>query len=170
MAPRIPERVRVAVDVLDPAPDARVLEIGCGPGVAAGLLCDRVPSGHVTGLDRSATAIERAERRLRRYLDEGRADLQHRDLVDFHGDGRPYDVVFAVNVDVFWAHPADVEVARLADLVAVDGAVRLFYELPAGVGPHAAATGARAALERGGFAVRTRLVDGILCVEGRRPG
>ena len=164
MVDRIPTRLRVAVDVVDPAPGARVLEVGCGTGVAMALVCTRLVDGHVTGLDRSATAIEHAERRLARHLDEGRADLQHRDLAAFHGDGRPYDVVFAVNVNVFWTGPAEAEAARLRDLVAVDGAVHLFYELPAGADERRVREGAGAALRGAGFAVTDRVVDGVLCL------
>src|SRR5687767_10101146 len=102
MAEKIPRRLWTAVEILDPPPSARVLEVGCGAGVAAGLVCRRLTSGHLTALDRSATALERAERRLVDYLDDGRLDLQHRELADFLGDGRPYDLVFAVNVNLFW--------------------------------------------------------------------
>ncbi|GAA2722935.1 SAM-dependent methyltransferase [Cellulomonas aerilata] len=166
MADRVPARIRVAVDLVDPAPDARVLEVGCGPGVAMALLCDRLVDGHVTGLDRSATAIERAEKRLRRRLDDGTADLQHRDLTAFHGDGRPYDVVFAVDVNLFWTGPADAATARLRDLVAEDGRVHLLFRTPDGVDDDRPARLTAAALERAGFDTRTTVLDGVRCVTG----
>jgi trans-aconitate methyltransferase len=166
MVDRVPARIRVAVDVVAPAPDARVLEVGCGPGVAIALLCRRLVDGHVTGLDRSATAIERAEKRLRRHLDDGVADLQQRDLTAVHGDGRPYDVVFAVNVNLFWTGPAQVATSRLRDLVDDAGRVHLLYEAPDGADGDRAARGAATALEHGGFDARWTVVDGIRCVTG----
>ena len=39
------ERNRWTVDLIAPARDARVLEIGCGPGLALAALCDRVTIG-----------------------------------------------------------------------------------------------------------------------------
>ena len=147
MVQRVPDRLRVAVEVLDPAPDARILEVGCGVGIAVGLVCDRLTTGHVTGLDRSATAVERAEKRLVRCLEDGRADLQYKDLASFYGDGRPYAAIFAVNVNAFWVGPATAEVERLVDLLAERGVVRLFYDLPEGADEVRALTGARAALE-----------------------
>ena len=167
MTQRVPERLRVAVEVLDPAPDARILEVGCGAGVAVGLICDRLTTGHVTGLDRSATALERAEKRLARCLEEGRADLQYKDLAAFHGDGRPYDAIFAVNVNVFWVQPAAAEVARLVELLVEGGVVRLFYELPDGTDDERVVSGARAALEAGGFSVEAARTDDVVHLAGR---
>ena len=166
MSRLVPARIQVAVDVVDPGPTDRLLEIGCGPGVAMALVCERLDDGHVTGMDRSATAIARAEKRLWRHLENGLADLQHRDLAGFHGDGRPYDAVFAVNVNVFWAAPAEPEAARLRELVADDGVVRLFYELPGGVQDSRAADRTRSVLGHAGFATRVDVIDAILCVTG----
>ena len=57
----ISERLRAAVDALPLQPGMRVLEIGCGPGVAARAAAKRVgPGGFVLGIDRSAKAIELA--------------------------------------------------------------------------------------------------------------
>ncbi len=163
---RVPARIRVAVDVLDPAPDHRVLEVGCGPGVAMALVCGRLVDGHVTGMDRSATAIERAERRLRRWLDDGTADLHHRDLGRVHGDGRPYDRILAVDVNLFWTGDAATEAARLRDLVADDGAVHLVFAPPGGADGHPAGERSATALERAGFRTGVAVVEGVLCVTG----
>ncbi len=166
MSRHVPARIQVAVDVVAPGPDDRLLEIGCGPGVAMDLVCERLDDGHVTGLDRSATAIARAEKRLWRHLEKGSADLQHRDLAGFHGDGRPFDAVFAINVNVFWANPAGPEAARLRELVADDGVVRLFYERPRGVHDSRAADVTRSVLGAAGFATRADVIDDVLCVTG----
>jgi trans-aconitate methyltransferase len=143
-----------------------VLEVGCGVGVAAGLICRRLTTGHLTALDRSATALERAQRRLADYLEDGRADLQHRELARFTGDGRPYDLVFAVNVNVFWTGSATQEVERLTDLVAEGGVVRLFYETPDDEHSRRAETWTASALRDGGFRTETIRPPGMVCVTG----
>lgn len=168
MAAAVPERIRAAVDSLDLRTDARVLEVGCGTGVAAELLCRRVPDGHVTALDRSATAVAHAERRLARWMDAGVVDVAERDLVGFHGDGRPYDVVLAINVNAFWTHPAGEEVARLDELLADDGEVHLWFEAPPGGGATTAGERAQEALDAGGLDAELSVVDRLAHVVGRR--
>jgi cyclopropane fatty-acyl-phospholipid synthase-like methyltransferase len=64
----VPQRIRWAVEALAIEPGDRLLEIGGGPGVAASLICEQLTRGHLLLLDRSATAIERTRRRIRRTL------------------------------------------------------------------------------------------------------
>jgi hypothetical protein len=122
----------------------------------------------VTALDRSATAVAHAEQRLARWVAAGVADVAERDLARFHGDGRPYDVVLAVNVNAFWTGPATAEVARLDELLADDGAVHLWFEAPPGVDASGLGERAAAALVAGGLGVEVTVVEGIAHVVGRR--
>ena len=168
MARPIPERIRLAVEALDLRTDARVLEVGCGTGVAAALLAARVPDGPVTALDRSATAVGHASQRLARWVDAGIADVVERDLRRFHGDGRSYDVILAINVNDMWTDPDGEHVARLDALLADDGAVHLWYEAPPGGDPLAAGERERAALARAGLVAEVTRVEGLAHVVGRR--
>ena len=99
------DRLRAIVDRLDIQPDDRVLEIGCGHGVAASFVCERLVRGHLTGVDRSAKMIAAAARRNAAYVDAGKAvfivaTLEELDL----GDSR-FHKVFAVRVGLFHGEP-----------------------------------------------------------------
>jgi SAM-dependent methyltransferase len=129
MASRVPDRIAWAVDVLRVGPADRLLEIGCGTGVALELVCDRLGDGQIKGIDRSAKAITAAERRNSRHLQSGRARLLHTTLADASLGGQLFDKIFAVNVNVFWLGPArELQVVR--SLLAPRGRLYLFYEPP----------------------------------------
>src|SRR3954470_16538133 len=55
------QRSRWAVGLLDLKPDDRLLEVGCGPGVA--LAAARKLTPYVVGVDRSPVMVRRARRR-----------------------------------------------------------------------------------------------------------
>ena len=100
------ERLRWVVDQLDPGPADVVLEVGCGHGVAATLLADRLPDGHVTALDRSATIVTATRRRNRAHLEAGRVEVLEGSLGEVDLGARRFDTVVAVNVIAFAREPS----------------------------------------------------------------
>lgn len=76
MASKVSERFVWAVETLKIDPDHRVLEVGCGHGVAVSLVCERLgPGGRITAIDRSQKMIVAARRRNRLHVESGRAVL-----------------------------------------------------------------------------------------------
>jgi Methyltransferase domain len=76
MASKPSERFVWAVDTLALDPADRVLEVGCGHGVAVSLVCERLTSGRITAIDRSKKMIEMAARRNREHVAAGKAVLK----------------------------------------------------------------------------------------------
>jgi SAM-dependent methyltransferase len=127
MASRPSERFVWAVDTLALNPADRVLEVGCGHGVAVSLVCERLKGGRITAIDRSEKMIAMAARRNREHVAEGRAVLKTAALeqADF-GDER-FDKVFAFNVAPFWLAPQEA-LAIVRRHLAPDGAVYVFWD------------------------------------------
>src|SRR5687767_6618099 len=95
------ERLQTIVDQLEIGPEDRILEIGCGHGVAATLVCERLEGGCLTAIDRSPKMIEAAARRNRAYVEAGKAEFLVRTLDDLDLGSRRFDKVFAVRVRAF---------------------------------------------------------------------
>jgi ubiquinone/menaquinone biosynthesis C-methylase UbiE len=122
------------VQQLDVRPDDRVLEIGCGHGVAATLVCEQLQEGHLTAIDRSAKMIQAATRRNEAYVEAGRAEFLVADLEDLDLGDRRFDKIFAVRVGLFHRVP---ERARgLAEgWLAPGGGLFVFYDQPPSPAP-----------------------------------
>jgi ubiquinone/menaquinone biosynthesis C-methylase UbiE len=100
------ERLRAVVDRLDIRPGDRVLEIGCGHGVAATFVCERLDGGRLTAIDRSPKMIAAAARRNAAYVDAGTAEFLVAHLERLDLGNRRFDKVFAVRVGMFHREPA----------------------------------------------------------------
>jgi SAM-dependent methyltransferase len=121
------ERFVWAADTLALHPADRVLEVGCGHGVAVSLVCERLTSGRITAIDRSQKMIEMAARRNRDHVAAGKAVLKVVALekADF-GEER-FDKVFAFNVAPFWRQPKEaLQIVRRH--LAPAGAFYLFWD------------------------------------------
>ena len=102
---QVPARILWAVEQLNPRPSDHLLEIGCGPGIAAQLICERLTTGRLVAIDRSATAITAARKRNRAHEASGRATFVQAALAAAHFEGQRFDGILAINVNVFWRQP-----------------------------------------------------------------
>jgi trans-aconitate methyltransferase len=124
----IPPRIRWAVELMDVQPNDQVLEIGCGPGAGAELICSKLETGKLFAIDRSESGVDRTERRNQKYVDAGRLVVRQIDLATLRVPVKRLTKVFAFNVNLFWVRDCDDEVALLHERVVPGGAVYLFYE------------------------------------------
>ncbi|MGB3335912.1 MAG: class I SAM-dependent methyltransferase [Devosia sp.] len=95
----IAPRHTAAVSALALRGDEAVLEIGCGHGVAVRLVLERLTTGTVTALDRSAKMIEAVEASASEALAAGTLRTRAVALEDADFSSETFDAVFAVNVD-----------------------------------------------------------------------
>jgi SAM-dependent methyltransferase len=97
---RAAERLVWAVETLSVRPDDRLLEVGCGHGVAVSLVCERLDGGNVLAIDRSATMIDAATRRNAAHVAAGRASFQVASLHEADLGDMRFDIVYAIHVPV----------------------------------------------------------------------
>jgi trans-aconitate methyltransferase len=111
-------------------PDDRLLEIGCGGGVAVSLICDRLESGTITAIDRSPIQVGRAVRRNEQHVASGKATIRAALLEDLGVEEGPFSKVFAINVNLFWVRSPEKELDRIRKLLGPGAALHLFYDPP----------------------------------------
>jgi len=162
-------RSRWAVQLLDVRPSERVLELGCGPGVAIAALAARAT---VVGIDHSAVMISQARRRNRAAVRAGRVQLIQASVENLP-DG-PFDAALAVNTLGMWPEPA-ARLREIGGLLRPGGRIALVSQ-PRCAGATAATSAAAAEelsglLVEAGFAqLRTELLDldpPAVCVLGQ---
>lgn len=172
----IAERLLWTVELLAVQPDDHLLEIGCGPGVAVSLVCERLERGTITAIDRSATAVARARRRNRECIAAGRARIEQCALEDaaLHRAPlmRPYTKAFAVNVNAFWTSPASA-LAALRRAIPHEATLFIVYETPSTDRQSLLGRKLHSLLPAHGFRItdaRTRQLGarGGICIIGRR--
>jgi len=98
--PSLSPRLAAIVNALPLRPGMRVLEIGCGPGVAAREVARRLRGGHVLGIDRSQKAITLARAGSKAEIASGQLSFRCVAIEDFElaSDDAPFDLAFAIRV------------------------------------------------------------------------
>jgi ubiquinone/menaquinone biosynthesis C-methylase UbiE len=126
----VSERLLAVVESLAIEPGQRVLEVGCGHGVAATLVLERLGEGHLVAVDRSAKMVAAATSRNRTFVDAGRAEFLVSDFETFDPGERRFDLIFAARVGIFHREPQRARSIAAAWL-APGGRIEAFYDEPA---------------------------------------
>lgn len=107
-------RSRRAAQLLDVQPNERVVELGCGPGVAIAALAAQATRGLVVGVDHSPVMIRQAHRRNRAAAEAGRVSLIEASVEGLTVEDGPFDAALAINTVGMWPEPP----ARLREVAA----------------------------------------------------
>lgn len=166
----VPPRIRWGVDLMDVQPADSLLEIGCGPGIAAELVCQRLTTGKLFCIDRSESGVDRTKRRNQAALDSGRLTVRQIDLATLRVPVKRLTKAFAFNVNLFWVRDCADEVALLHEKLQPGGSVFLFFETGKVDATKDIVDGATRALSGGGFrvAVTESRSPASVAIVGRR--
>ena len=103
---------------LQPAPDAMVLDCGCGGGANIKTLLKLCPKGRVQGIDYSAVSVEKARKVNARAIAAGRCTVQQASVTELPFEAEQFDVATAFETVYFWPELAQNfrEVYRVPDM------------------------------------------------------
>jgi len=164
-------RQRWAVETMAVAPHDRVLEIGCGRGAAVSLVAERLTTGTIVAIDRSATMVRLATERNADHVRAGRAQIRRAAFESAELPERHFTKIFAVNVNLFWLGAEAAQIDRMTTLLAPGGALYVFGERPESASPTAIVTSVEGLLRAHGFATATTVARSgagrvLTCVAG----
>jgi cyclopropane fatty-acyl-phospholipid synthase-like methyltransferase len=158
---KVAERLVWAVETLAVKPTDRLLEIGCGHGVAVSLVCEKLDGGCIIAIDRSPKMIAMAKRRNAVHVAAGRASFQTVSLHEADFGNARFDKIFAIRIGAFLQGNPTRELEVVKTYLASDGSFHLVYD------PFVAAQAkdviemAAAVLENRGFTVKAVLTKDI---------
>jgi len=152
-------RIAWAVDQLAVRPGQRLLEIGCGHGVAVSLVCERLGRrGHILALDRSAKMIAAATARNAAHIAAGRATVEQVAFETAPLGREPFDTIFAIHVGLFLRQAPARAFARVRANLAPRGRLVLAYQPLVASDARPSATALAHTLEEAGFAEPTIII------------
>lgn len=124
----LPSRHQRAFDALALNGTERVLEIGCGHGIATGLIASALTTGHLIAIDASPKMIFATARRNAEHIQSGRLSLIEDRFETAEFNAR-FDAIFAVNFD-FPSRSDATWADRLKGLLKPNGRLCLILEAP----------------------------------------
>lgn len=101
------------VDAMHIQPHDRIVEIGCGHGVAASPICGKLATGHYVGIDRSPNMVAAATKRNAEFVSAGLATFVVATLESHDPGEQRFDKVLAMRVRLILARPD--QAARVAE-------------------------------------------------------
>jgi ubiquinone/menaquinone biosynthesis C-methylase UbiE len=97
----MPGRIERFVESMNVQPRDRVLEIGCGHGIAATLICAKLKGGSYLAIDRSGKMIAAAAKRNDSFVRSGVATFVQASLESLDLDDQEFDKILAMRVRLF---------------------------------------------------------------------
>ncbi|MBC9797495.1 class I SAM-dependent methyltransferase [Sinomicrobium weinanense] len=110
MAQKISNRLAEIVDALPLKNGIRVLEVGCGTGLAAREIVNRVENGYVLAVDRSPKAIAQATKNAQKEIEKGALKFVQAKIEALELPGEePFDFAFAIRVGALDGRHPEIE-------------------------------------------------------------
>jgi SAM-dependent methyltransferase len=89
------------------APDAVILDVGCGGGGTVKILAQTARRGKIYGVDHSEDVLLTAHQVNRALIEQGRVELKHGSVSDLPFPDDTFDLVTAFETSMFWPNPVE---------------------------------------------------------------
>ena len=118
MIQKISKRLLDIVEALPLKDGIRVLEIGCGPGIAAREIANRFNNIYILAIDRSLKAIEQAKKNSATEIEKGKLRFVQSKIEEFKlsKNEEPFDIAFAIRVGAVDGRHPEIEKASLTNI------------------------------------------------------
>jgi ubiquinone/menaquinone biosynthesis C-methylase UbiE len=94
--------IRASIELLEPEPDDRVLDIGFGGGYSLLALAEKLPIGRVVGVDHSRDMVDAAASLIRARKLQARIRVRRGNVVKLPFAASTFDRVLTVNTIYYW--------------------------------------------------------------------
>ncbi|MDE7097668.1 MAG: class I SAM-dependent methyltransferase [Ruminococcus sp.] len=85
----------------------KVLDIGCGGGMALQKMSAKITTGHLTGVDYSEVSVELSRKVNADDVDNGKMDIIHASVENLPFDDNSFNIIYTIESFYFWKNPVD---------------------------------------------------------------
>ena len=94
-----------ALDFFNFCPDDHVLDIGCGGGMTLKRMSEKVPKGHLTGVDYSPVSVEKSSETNKEDIASGKMEILEASVSALPLPDDSFDRIITVESFYFWPEP-----------------------------------------------------------------
>lgn len=96
-----------ALEHLNFQPSDRILDIGCGGGMTLHRMAEKVPEGHLTGVDYSPVSVEKSKDLNQALIADGKMEILEGSVEKLPFADGSFDKIVTVESFYFWPNPQE---------------------------------------------------------------
>ena len=114
-------------ELLELKENDHVLEIGFGTGKLICEMSKLINKGLIEGIDISSTMVSIAERKNKKFINQGKVIIKHGDFKESNYDDNTFDKICSANTIYFWPEPERI-IKKIFNILKPGGKLILAFE------------------------------------------